>query len=178
MNRREALRQAGLAAGAAALWATLPARTWAALAAPSGSTAGEEALANLIGDTILPTTASSPGAGTVGIGRFILTQVSDCFPPESATLLRSGLAEIEAESRRRFTREFAAISVADREALLVAYEAAPRKGPHPFRLLKEPTLLGYFTSEAGATTALRYESIPGAYHGSIPLGPTDRSWAL
>jgi hypothetical protein len=178
MNRREALRQTALAAGAAALWATLPARTWAALAAPAGWTAAEEGLANVIGDTILPATPSSPGAGAVGIGRFILTQVSDCYPPESTTLLRAGLVEIEAESQRRFAREFSALASADREALLVAYEATPRQGPHPFRLLKELTLLGYFTSEPGATQALRYDPIPGAYHGSVKLSPADRSWAL
>ena len=55
MNRREALRQTALAAGAAALWASLPARTWAALAAPAGWSATDEALLTLIGDTIIQT---------------------------------------------------------------------------------------------------------------------------
>ena len=68
MNRREALRQTALAAGAAALWATLPARTWAALAAPADWSAADEALLTLIGDTIIPATATSPGAGSVAIG--------------------------------------------------------------------------------------------------------------
>ena len=54
MNRREALRQTALAAGAAALWASLPARTWAALAAPTAWSAADEALLTLIGDTIIP----------------------------------------------------------------------------------------------------------------------------
>ena len=29
-----------------------------------------------------------------------------------------------------------------------------------------------------ATQALRYDPIPGAYVGSVKLGPSDRSWAL
>jgi hypothetical protein len=38
--------------------------------------------------------------------------------------------------------------------------------------------LGYFTAEAGATQALRYDPIPGAFRGSVKLTPGDRSWAL
>ena len=178
MNRREALRQAGLFAGAAALWASLPARTWAALAAPVGWSADDEALGNLIGDTIIPATASSPGAGSVGIGRFMIFQVGECYPPASAALLRRALTEIQAASQATFAKSFADLSVSQREQVLTSYEASTSKGPHPFRLVKELTLLGYFTSEAGATQAVRYLPIPGGYRGSLPLAPGDHSWAL
>ena len=178
MNRREALRQTALAAGAAALWASLPARTWAALAAPAGWSAADEALLTLIGDTIIPATATSTGAGSVAIGRFIITQATDCYPPQSVETLRRTLREIDAASRQRFSQPFGALSVAEREQVLTAYEAAPQSGAHPFRLIKELTLLGYFTSEPGATQALRYDPIPGAFHGSVKLAPADRSWAL
>ncbi len=178
MNRREALRQTALAAGAAALWASLPARTWAALAAPADWSATDEALLTLIGDTIIPATATSPGAGAVAIGRFIITQAIECYPPQSIDTLRRALREIDAASRQRLNQSFAALSVAEREQVLTAYEAARQSGTHPFRLIKELTLLGYFTSEPGATQALRYDPIPGAYVGSVKLGPSDRSWAL
>lgn len=182
MNRREALRQAGLFAGAAALWASLPARTWAALALPPGWTGEDETLLTLVGDTIIPATASSPGAGAVAIGRFMLVQAADCYAPGASDTLRRGLKEIQTLSQQQFTKTFADLTVAQREKLLTDYEAAPSmaKGgaAHPFRLLKELTLLGYFTSEAGATQALRYLPIPGSYQGSIPLGKDDRSWAL
>ena len=178
MNRREALRQTALAAGAAALWASLPARTWAALAAPVDWSAADEALLTLIGDTIIPATATSPGAGSVAIGRFIITQVTDCYPPQSVDTLRRALREIAAASRQRFSQPFSALSIAEREQVLTAYEAAPQSGTHPFRLVKELTLLGYFTSGPGATQALRYDPIPGAFHGSVKLAPADRSWAL
>ena len=178
MNRREALRQTALAAGAAALWASLPVRTWAALAAPADWSAADEALLTVIGDTIIPATASSPGAGSVAIGRFIITQATDCYPPQSVDTLRRALREIDAASRQRFNQPFPALSVTEREQVLTAYEAASQSGAHPFRLIKELTLLGYFTSEPGATQALRYDPIPGAFHGSVKLAPADRSWAL
>jgi uncharacterized protein YfaA (DUF2138 family) len=176
VNRREAHRQTALAA--AALWASLPARTWAALAAPADWSATDEALLTLIGDTIIPATATSPGAGSVAIGRFIITQATECYPPQSVDTLRRALREIDAASRQRFNQSFAALSVAEREQVLTAYEAARQSGAHPFRLIKELTLLGYFTSEPGATQALRYDPIPGSFIGSVKLAPADRSWAL
>ena len=76
MNRREAIRHSATWAGVAALWASLPARTWAALALPAGWSEDDEQLLTLIGDTIIPATAESPGAGAVGIGRFMIVQAT------------------------------------------------------------------------------------------------------
>jgi hypothetical protein len=42
------------------------------------------------------------------------------------------------------------------------------RGPHYFRLMKELTLLGYFTSEIGSTQALRYLEVPGSFNGDAP----------
>ncbi len=188
MNRRDAIRHSATWAGVAALWASLPARTWAALALPAGWSEDEEQLLTLIGDTIIPTTAESPGASAVGIGRFIIVQATACFPAGAAEMLRRGLKEIQAVSVAQFAREFAELGVAQREQVLADYEAraASTKGSalgsgsnvHPFRLMKELTLLGYFTSKPGATQALRYLPVPGGYKGSVKLGPDERSWAL
>ncbi len=182
MNRREAIRRSAAWAGVAALWASLPARTWAALALPAGWSADEERLLTLIGDTIIPATAGSPGAGAVGIGRFIIVQATACGAAGADEALRRGLKEIQAASATRFAKTFAELSGAEREQMLTAYEgrAAPVKGnaTHPFRLMKELTLLGYFTSEPGATQALRYLPVPGGFRGSVKLGKEERSWAL
>ena len=188
MNRRDAIRHSATWAGVAALWASLPARTWAALALPAGWSEDEEQLLTLIGDTIIPTTAESPGASAVGIGRFIIVQATACFPAGAAEMLRRGLKEIQEASVAQFARGFAELGVAQREQVLTDYEAraASTKGSalgsgsnvHPFRLMKELTLLGYFTSKPGATQALRYLPVPGGYKGSVKLGPDERSWAL
>jgi hypothetical protein len=182
MNRREAIRRSAAWAGVAALWASLPARTWAALALPAGWSADEEQLLTLIGDTIIPATAGSPGAGTVGIGRFIIVQATACGAAGADEALQRGLKEIQAASAARFAKTFAELSGAERERVLMDYEgrAAPVKGnaTNPFRLMKELTLLGYFTSEPGATQALRYLPVPGGFRGSVKLGKEERSWAL
>lgn len=182
MNRRDAIRQAAWAAGAAALWAGLPGRTWAALAAPVAWTRADEELLALIADTILPETPDSPGAGAVGMGRFITVMLTDCLAPEATEAVRRGLREISQRSRERHGGEFSALTAAQREQLLTGYEQEASAGTkagttNPFRQIKELTLLGYFTSEAGATRALRYDPVPGVYRGSVPLAPGDRSWA-
>ena len=48
---------------------------------------------------------------------------------------------------------------------------------HFFTLLKSTILFGYFTSEIGATQALRYVPIPGHQTGELPYNG-ERAWAL
>lgn len=49
--------------------------------------------------------------------------------------------------------------------------------PHYFTLMKQLTLLGFFTSEVGATKALRYVAVPGKYDGAFPYKKGDKAWA-
>jgi hypothetical protein len=43
--------------------------------------------------------------------------------------------------------------------------------------LKELTLVGYYTSEVGATEELRYEHVPGRHEGCLPVEELGRAWA-
>ncbi len=48
---------------------------------------------------------------------------------------------------------------------------------HYFRMMKELTLLGYFTSEIGYMQAQRYVETPGRFDPCVPYQPGDKSWA-
>ncbi|MEI9911895.1 MAG: gluconate 2-dehydrogenase subunit 3 family protein [Bacteroidota bacterium] len=48
---------------------------------------------------------------------------------------------------------------------------------HYFTMMKQLTLLGYFTSKEGATQALRYIAVPGKYNGDLPYKKGDKAWA-
>lgn len=48
---------------------------------------------------------------------------------------------------------------------------------HYFSMMKELTLLGFFTSEPGATKALRYSAVPGKYDPCMPYQKGDKAWA-
>ncbi len=46
-----------------------------------------------------------------------------------------------------------------------------------FRMMKELSLLGYFTSEIGCTQAQRYEESPERYDPCLPYTPGEKAWA-
>lgn len=49
--------------------------------------------------------------------------------------------------------------------------------PRFFLIVRDLTLLGYFTSEIGVTQAYEYVEIPGRYDGCTDLKPGQRVWA-
>jgi hypothetical protein len=56
--------------------------------------------------------------------------------------------------------------------------ASSENAAKPFIVeLKELTLLGFFTSEPGATKVLQYNQVPGPYKGCVPVGEVGRTWA-
>lgn len=48
---------------------------------------------------------------------------------------------------------------------------------HYFRMMKELTLLGYFTSKIGYTQAMRYAETPGRFEPCLPYRKGETSWA-
>lgn len=46
-----------------------------------------------------------------------------------------------------------------------------------FQMMKELTLLGYFTSEIGCTQARRYVERPGSFNGDLPYKKGDKAFA-
>jgi hypothetical protein len=89
-------------------------------------------------------------------------------------------------SRDRYGNDFLSASPQQRLELLQALDAEQlhymqnrRDGQpaHYFRMMKELTLLGYFTSQIGCTQALRYVETPGRYDPCVPYKAGDRAWA-
>jgi len=138
-----------------------------------------------VADTILPTT-SSPGAKAAKVGAFMAVMVRDCYEERDQKVFREGIGKLNDASKKKFDRVFLELAPEQRHDLLVdldkeqnEYGAAKKEKdpPHYFRLIKELTLLGYFTSEIGATQALRYVESPGRYDGCIPYKKGDKAWA-
>lgn len=69
-------------------------------------------------------------------------------------------------------KENAATAEANSAAAITADSPA-----HYFRMIKELTLLGYFTSEIGYTKAMRYVEAPGRFDPCVPYTPGEVSWA-
>lgn len=188
MNRREAIKQVTALLGGVSLAGTgllgaverAHARAATARAQVGTFTAQDIALLDEVADTILPTT-KTPGAKAAACGPFMALMVTDTYDDAQQAAFRDGVQKLTAAG-------FMAKSPAERLAFLEqldkdakAYMDARRRGddtpPHYFRLLKELTLLGYFTSEIGMTQAQRYRETPARFDPCVPYTPGETSWA-
>jgi hypothetical protein len=184
MSRREALARIAWLTGGAFIGAELflagaPAR---AEPAEPGFNPMDVALLDEISETIIPATGT-PGARAARVGAFMAMMVNDCYDQAHRAIFRSGLARIDAECRRQCGKSFVDASPDERTTLLNRLDTESRtRHPRPdapvhyFRMMKQLTLLGYFTSEIGCTQALRYVEVPGEFHGDVPYRKGDRAW--
>lgn len=193
MNRREALQRFSLLIGGSLLGAdSLLAKNvdWDALAdAPDSKGIGlfsksQIKLLNEIADTIVPETGT-PGAKAAKVGQFIAVIVSDCYEPADQKIFTEGLAQLQVQCKQKTGKSFVKCSpqqrldflkVLDQEQKAYYKSKKPSDPPLYFRQMKDLTLLGYFTSEVGATQALRYLPVPGRYE-TIEYKKGDRAWA-
>lgn len=190
MNRRDAIRNVAILMGTA-----LSASTLAALegcksrpATYTLQTPETKELLAEIAETIIPAT-NTPGAKAAGVGDFIVTMINDCYDEKAQKVFEAGLNTVNEESKKKFSgKTFLELSPEQRTELLTAIdqervdynkrENKKKEDPvHYFQYMKELTLLGYFTSEPGATKALRYVAVPGRYEGCVPYKKGDRAWA-
>ncbi|AMR29429.1 twin-arginine translocation pathway signal protein [Hymenobacter psoromatis] len=195
MNRRDALARVAVLMGGSVIGAEFFLTSCSSPASTS-SKAGETAakftlnptqlsMLDEVGDTILPAT-KTPGAKAAKIGSFMLVMVRDCYKPADQQIFLTGLTKLDEASQKQIGKAFMAADPAQRTAVLTKLDAEQKEFTknqrkddpgHYFRMMKELTLLGYFTSEVGATQALRYLPVPGRYDGDVPYKKGDRAWA-
>ena len=134
------------------------------------------ALMDEIGETILPATPGKPGAKDARIGAFMKVIVTDSYTPEDQDTFTKGLQALK-------DKKFMDLSDAQRHDLLAGLDKESRdpkyddKNKHYFKLMKQLTIWGYFSSEEGATKGARYVETPGHYDGNLPYKKGDRVWA-
>lgn len=189
LTRREAIRRVSALLGGAAL---IGQAAWLSGCATGQRTAREifsaadVTLLDEIADTILPET-KTPGAKAAKVGPFIALMVRDTYDPREQRLFLDGLKALERESNAQNGVGFMASSPEQRVALLERLDREaqtymrenPAAGdrPHYFRMIKELTLLGYFTSEIGYTQAMRYAETPGRFDPCTTYTVGDKAWA-
>ena len=112
--------------------------------------------------------------------------MTDCYYPGDQQIFRDGMATINQRARESFGSDFVDGSADDRLALAQALDAeqfeytsnkAPDDPAHFFRMMKELTVVGYFTSEIGYTQALRYVEAPGRWDPCLPYEEGEKFWA-
>ena len=141
-------------------------------------TTSDRALLNEIGETIIPATPDSGGAKQADVASFMEEIVRDFYSPEERDTFNSGVKDIQSISRRNYSgREFTALTLDERHTLLFTLDK-PNPTPDYYRMMKQLTIWGYFSSEIGAKQALAYLPVPGRYEGCITIDPaTTKAWA-
>jgi hypothetical protein len=138
-----------------------------------------------VGETIIPAT-STPGAKETQIGEFMHVIVRDCYDDQNQQIFLDGMNKLNEASKQKNGKSFMESSPAERKSLLIDLDkeqkdyTAKKKTSDPthyFRMMKELTIWGYFTSQPGATKDLRYVAVPGKYEGCIPYKKGDHAWA-
>jgi hypothetical protein len=179
MNRRDAIKAAGLLAGGVLVASSgiLDARELEPARAAGVLSSADQTLIEEIADTLLPTTPASPGARAARVGATINLILTDCYKTADQQRAISGLEAFRAAVRERRGAEFRSLPRRDREAVLREIDTVARKDPtHYFNLVRELSLGAYFSSEIGMTKALRYIQTPGRWVGCMPLKPGQPAW--
>jgi len=189
MNRREAVRRATFLLGGAITFSGFAAcaealSPLAVKGIESKPIASQEALIAEIADTIIPDTKGVPGAKAAGLGPFIVMMMQDCYTADVQKHFAAGLMKVDEVSQGQYKKSFVSLTLKEREEIFKFFKAeaqaqitAGTSPSHFFQLFYELTCLGYYTSEIGATQALRYVHIPGKYESCIPLQPGQKAWA-
>lgn len=187
MNRREAISSVALLLGGTIIGAEafLSGCKTKTTEAGVSFTPTDVSFLNEVAETILPAT-STPGAKEAKVGEFMTVMVHDCYEEKDQKIFMDGMKKLDDASKAKNGKGFMESTPAQRHDLLVALDTEQRdyqknkkkEDPnHYFRMMKELTLSGYFTSEIGATKALRYVAVPGKYEGCIPYKKGDKAWA-
>lgn len=141
----------------------------------------QAALTTALAGTILPA-GETPGAVEVGVPGFIEKMVKDIYTESQREDFIEGLNDFNDKSRDAFGKVFSDLTEDEQyefanSANKNAIESEAVEGPQFFLIFKELTMIGFFTSEVGATQVLRHETVPGEYRGCIPFDEVGRTWA-
>ena len=191
MDRREAIKRTSLAMGgvisapvlAALMKGCSPSRSleWQ----PTFFTPEQAMSIEDISDRIIPET-ETPGAKGVGVPQLVEELVSAVLKSKDRDRFMKGLEDLEKSSQETFGKSFHQLSEGEQYELLgplneEAANSATRylmsgykeeRVPSFFRMMKEITIAGYYSSEVGASQELEFQEIPGNYDGCIPLAET------
>jgi Gluconate 2-dehydrogenase subunit 3 len=157
-------------------------------------TDSQRKIVSSVAEHIIPKT-TTVGAIDVGVPAFIEMMMKDCYKPLEQGSFIEGVKALEtsnfltqspadqvatltkmetetiAEMERRNVEQVKVGDNVDKEAM-----DKTEKGVPFWRLMKELTLLGYFTSEKGLTSSFDYQPIPGEFK-PIKLKPGQKAYA-
>lgn len=191
IDRRQALRRVGALLGGMVSAPTVAGilsgceRVTGPNWSPETLSTEQNEMVTTIAEIILPAT-DTPGARAAHVNRFIDAMLTGSYPSEDRDRFLKGLKNVNAHCQDEYGSSFVECTREEQRTLVgelddETFGADPqdfdRKIPPFFRMMKELTLVGYYTSEIGATQELKTITAPGRYDGDVPYEEIGRSWA-
>lgn len=135
-------------------------------------------------DHIIPST-ETPGASDVYVNRFIDKLLEESLLASQRAEFQTGLEKLEERCEERYGRGFLVCSKSEQRTFLTeldeeafgSSDTSHSDAPTFFRMMKELTLIGYYTSEIGASEELNINIVPGRYDGCVPYEEVGRAWS-
>lgn len=174
IHRREALQKLALLIGG-----TLSFPVQAALQGrilnmtPIDIPPAQQALIADLAEVIMPAT-DTPGAKLAGVGSFIVRVIRDCTSAPAQEKFLQGLQTTNTLSQQTFGKVYTQLTNTQQTELM---GLLARQETAFFQSIRELTIVGFFTSQIGATQVLEYLAVPGRFEGDIPLKTGQRTWA-
>lgn len=169
MNRRKALKNVALTFGTAL---SLPAwaNGWTLESLPKTTNfkPAESELLNQLVETLIPKT-DTPGAGEMGIDKFLMAMVNDCTPADQKSIFMTQLGLVDTFSKKKYDKVFADLSADEKTeclGMISVNEATEWKTF--FGTLKRYTVQGYQSSEY-VMYKNGFQFAPGFYNGCVDL---------
>jgi hypothetical protein len=190
MDRRQALQRAGLVLGYAISAPVIAGIMNGCKSTPDLTykpvffTEEQAGLVSEVAAIIIPKT-DTPGAKEVGVPAFIDQLIKQCYKKEDQDRFLTGLAEFDEGAKKAYGDSFLDLEPAQQkeyvkkthDAALDAAKAGTVKDKPFILMTKELTVVGFYTSEEGASKILQYAPVPGAFHGCVPMAEVGKTWA-
>lgn len=191
ITRRQALRRVGILLGGVVSAPTVAGvmsgcrRRRGPDWTPQALTAEQDRMVDTMAEIIIPTT-DTPGASAANVNRFIDAMVGESYPTADRDRFLAGLEAVNARCQDAYGAPFVDCTSGEQRALVGELDDetfgpdAPEfdaESPPFFRMLKELVIVGYYTSEVGATEELRTNIVPGYYDGDVPYEEIGRTWS-
>jgi len=169
MNRRSTLKKL-LAASGGVIALPYWAKGWTAdqLAFDSIFSENEQELLATVVDTMIPG-GDSVGALSVGVDKFLLKLIQDCYTSEVQEIVKSQLKDLEKDAQMKHGKSLLQCEQDVRQKLLESYSAGGEDQQEFFDLIKRETIRGFRTSKEVMTEYRNYKVAPGFYNGCVDI---------
>lgn len=141
----------------------------------------QNATVTTISELIIPQT-NTPGAKAARVNEFIDLILTEWYDEEEKSTFLTGLTDVDARARELFGKDFIdcgakpqveILQVLDEVAAIREPDARRRRNLPPerdfFFMIKQLTLIGYYTSQVGFEQERHGEIIPSRHAGCVPL---------